>query len=155
MDDRLIEAFRAATANTFRDMFGIEVAASKPTELTAKMEEHSWDITALVGMAGEVQGIVGIRLPGSVVSALLEKSGIEVGDQGERSSMQSGLVAEMSNIIAGGAASSAEGLEFEIAPPVVVRGPNHRIDWPAIGPVISMTFSSSVGPFEVAVCAKS
>ena len=154
MDDRIIEAFRGATGSTFRDMFGLEVTASKPTELTAK-DGHSWDITALVGLAGEVQGIVAIRLPGAVVSALLEKSGIEVGGESERTSMQSGLVGEMSNIIAGGASSSVAGLEFEIAPPVVVRGPNHRIDWPAIGPVISIAFSSPVGPFEVAVCAKS
>ncbi len=154
MDERLIEAFRGATTNTFRDMFGVEVSASKPTELSAK-DGHSWDITALVGLAGEVQGVVAIRLPGPVVTALLEKSGIEVADEGERSSMQSGLVGEMSNIIAGGASSGAAGLEFEIAPPVVVRGPNHRIDWPAIGPVISIAFSSPVGPFEVAICAKS
>lgn len=150
MDQRLLEAFRAATSTTFKDMFGVEVVASVPLELTPS-DGHEWDITGLVGLAGEVHGVVAIRLPSKVVVALLEKSGVEGG--AEAASMLGGLVGEMSNIIAG-AASSSGGPEFEIAPPVVVRGPNHRIDWPAIGPVISIKYSSPVGPFELAICAK-
>ncbi|HUX38294.1 MAG TPA: chemotaxis protein CheX [Rectinemataceae bacterium] len=153
MDERLLEAFRGSTAATFRDMFGVEVKASAPTELAAN-DGHVWDITALVGLAGEVHGVLAIRLPASVVSALLEKSGVETNSEAELSAMQSGLVGEMSNIIAGSASSSAGGLEFEIAPPVVVRGPNHHIDWPNIGPVIAINFSTPVGPFELAACVK-
>ena len=153
MDDRLLEAFRGATSATFRDMFGVEVSASTP-EALPEHDGHSWDITGLVGLAGEVHGVVAIRLPGSVVSSLLEKSGVDLDGEGEIAALQSGLVGEMSNIIAGAASSAAGGLEFEIAPPVVVRGPNHHIDWPAIGPVIAIAFTTSVGPFEVAICAK-
>jgi len=153
MDKRLLDAFRGTTTATFRDMFGVEAIAAEPAELSAN-DGHVWDITGLVGLAGQVHGVVAIRLTGPVVSSLLEKSGVDMGDAGELAAMQSGLVGEMSNIIAGGASSASGGLEFEIAPPVVVSGPNHRIDWPSIGPVISLAFSTPVGPFEVSICAK-
>lgn len=153
MDQRLLGAFGDATTSTFRDMFGLEVRAAAPVTGSAD-GGHRWDITGLVGLAGELHGVVAIRLPSSLVSALLEKSGLELGGEGELSSMQSGLVGEMSNIIAGAASSGPGAPQFEIAPPVIVRGPNHRIDWPNIGPVLSISYSTDLGPFELDLCAK-
>jgi chemotaxis protein CheX len=73
---------------------------------------------------------------------------------GEKGALENGLVGEVTNIIAGNASSSMSGFEFEIAPPVVVRGPNHLISWPAIGPVVAMVFSTPNGSFEIDLCAR-
>jgi len=150
MDDRLLGAFRTAAQSTFKDMFGIDAVAKAPVELSAH-GEHGWDITGLLGMAGQVHGVVAFRLPGSLAAALLAKTGV---DEGDRRSLESGLVGEVTNIIAGSASSNISGFEFEIAPPVVVRGPNHKIDWPSIAPVIALGFTTPDGSFEIDLCAK-
>ncbi|MEI6387577.1 MAG: chemotaxis protein CheX [Spirochaetota bacterium] len=152
MDERLLSAFRSSAEGTFRDMFGIEAKAGKPVEISSN-GEHGWDITGLLGMAGQVQGVFAFRLPGSLAEALLAKSGVEVGGD-DQTSLASGLVGEITNIIAGTASSVEGGHEFDIAPPVVVRGPNHCIDWPNIGPVVAITFSTPDGSFEIDICAK-
>jgi CheY-specific phosphatase CheX len=60
----------------------------------------------------------------------------------------------MTNIIAGAAISAMSDLQIEIAPPVVVRGPNHKIGWPAIGPVQAVSFEFAAGVFEVDLCVR-
>ncbi len=63
----------------------------------------------------------------------------------------------MTNIIAGSAISAMPGLDMEIAPPVVVRGPNHKIGWPSIAPVVALTFvlpGRDSGGFEVDLCIR-
>jgi chemotaxis protein CheX len=156
MDQKLLGAFTSAARNTFKDMFGIDVQTKVPVEL-APHGEHGWDITGLIGIAGQVHGVVAFRLPGKLATALLAKSGVDSPAEPDRRSLESGLVGEVTNIIAGGASSGLAGeagYEFEIAPPVVVRGPNHKIDWPSIAPVISMGFTTPDGPFEIDLCAK-
>jgi CheY-specific phosphatase CheX len=60
----------------------------------------------------------------------------------------------MTNIIAGSAISAIHGLDIEIAPPVVIRGPNHKIGWPAIAPVVALEFTLPSGRFEIDLCIK-
>ena len=103
-------------------------------------EDHGWDLTGLVGLAGQAQGVVAIRLTQSLVAGLLAGSGVAAGGDEERSQLEGGLVGEMTNIIAGSAISAIHRLDMEIVPPVVVRGPNHKIGWPAIAPVIALSF---------------
>ena len=153
MDEKLLDAFRGATLSTFKDMFGVDATAEAPLELDAN-DDHGWDLTGLVGIAGQVQGVVGFRLTGKLAKVLLEKSGVDVSGEGSTRAMENGLVGEITNIIAGGASSALSGFEFEIAPPVVIRGPNHKISWPAIAPVLGMGFTSSAGRFEIDLCAK-
>jgi chemotaxis protein CheX len=150
MDDKLLGAFRSAAQSTFKEMFAVDAVAKSPVELSSH-GEHGWDITGLLGIAGQVHGVVAFRLPASLASALLAKSGV---DEGDKRSLESGLVGEVTNIIAGSASSNISGYEFEIAPPVVVRGPNHKIDWPSIAPVIALGFTTPDGPFEIDICAK-
>ncbi len=151
MDDRLLKAFQAAAISTFKDMFGVEATAGAPFEIAAD-NEHGWDITGLIGLAGQVHGVVAFRLTSDLARSLLVKSGVEIGS--DLRSLESGLVGEMTNIIAGNASSGASGFEFEIAPPVVVRGTGHKINWPSIAPVLAAGFTTPDGNFEVDLCAK-
>jgi len=153
MEDKLLNSFRTAAQATFKDMFGVDAAAKAAIELDAN-DDHGWDVTGLLGIAGQVHGVVAFRLTAALASALLVKSGVEVSSDGDRKALESGLVGEVTNIIAGSASSSLSGLEFEIAPPVVVRGPNHKINWPSIAPVMAVGFSTPDGPFEIDLCAK-
>ena len=152
MDQGFVTAFTDASRNTFRDMFGIDATFKGARELSSS-EEHGWELTGLVGLAGKVQGVVAVRFPVELVARLLAGTGVAIGSDAERRQLEGGLVGEICNIVAGAAASSG-GLDFEIAPPVVVRGPNHKIGWPNIAPVISLGFGADSSAFEVDVCAK-
>jgi len=153
MDDTLLAAFRSAALDTFKNMFGVDAKAATPVELAAA-DEHGWDITGLLGIAGQVHGVVAFRLTSSLAAALLARSGVEASNDGDGRALESGLVGEVTNIIAGTATSSLSQFEIEIAPPVVVRGPNHKINWPAIAPVMAQGFTTSEGTFEIDLCAK-
>jgi chemotaxis protein CheX len=153
MDDKLLKSFQSAALNTFKDMFGVDAKAQAPVELSAN-DEHGWDITGLLGIAGQVQGVFAFRLTSNLATALLNKSGVDVAIDGDRRALEGGLVGEVTNIIAGSASSGMSGYEFEIAPPVVVRGPNHKINWPAIAPVFAVGFATPDGAFEIDICAK-
>jgi chemotaxis protein CheX len=153
MEKALVAAFAQAAKNTFKDMFGIEVAESGARELVGS-EDHGWDITGLVGLAGQAQGVVAIRLTQSLVSSLLAGSGVAASGGEESRQLESGFVGEMTNIIAGSAVSAIRDLDMEIAPPVIVRGVNHKIGWPNIAPVVAISFEFPSGSFEVDLCIK-
>jgi chemotaxis protein CheX len=152
MDERLTKAFSSAAVGAFKDMFGLAASAGPVVELVPG-GTHGWDITGLVGLAGQGQGIVGIRLTRSLVAKLLVHSGV-VAAEGEMRELEGGLVGELTNIIAGQAISALAGLDIEIAPPVVIRGPNHSISWPNIAPVLQMPFKLPDGAFEIDLCMK-
>jgi chemotaxis protein CheX len=157
MDASIVAAFSQAAINTFKDMFGLEAVESGSRELDAS-KKHGWDLTGLLGLAGQAQGVIAIRLTQSLAVGLLADSGVAAGDDEERRQLESGLVGEVTNIIAGSAISAIHDLDIEIAPPVVVRGHNHMIDWPAIAPVVALSYKvpgkGSSGNFEVDLCIK-
>jgi len=154
MDDKLVDAFRASAQSTFMEMFGIAATAESP-RIVDNSEDHGWDITGLVGLAGEAQGVVAVRLTHMLATSLLEGSGVVANSDKERRELETGLVGELTNIVAGAAISALTGQNVEIAPPVIIRGPNHHIGWPAIAPVIGISFGLPVGGFEVDLCVKS
>jgi chemotaxis protein CheX len=154
MDTRIIAAFAQAAKGTFKDMFGIEAVDGGIAELSGSDENHGWDITGLIGIAGQAQGIVAIRLNQSVLSNLLSGSGVKAGGVLEGRQLESGLVGEIMNIIAGQAVSAIRDINIEIAPPVVVRGPNHKVGWPNVAPVMALSFTIPMGSFEIDLCVK-
>jgi chemotaxis protein CheX len=153
MENDIAAVFAQAAKRTFKDMFGIEATRSGAREL-AGSEDHGWDITGLVGIAGQVQGVVAVRLKQSIVASLLAGTGVAASGAEEGRQLEGGLVGEMTNIIVGSAVSAMRDLEIQIAPPVIVRGPNHKIGWPNIGPVVAVSFEFPAGSFEVDLCTK-
>jgi chemotaxis protein CheX len=153
MDASIVAAFNEAAKSTFKDMFGLLAVETGSREL-GPSEDHGWDLSGLLGLAGQAQGVIAIRLTQALVAGLLAGSGVASGGDEERGQLEGGLVGEMTNIIAGSAISAIKGLDIEIAPPVVIRGPNHRIGWPAIAPVIATTYKLPLGSFEIDLCIK-
>jgi len=153
VDNPLVETARASVREVFKDMFGLD-AAPGAVRVGGQSPTHGWDISGLVGLAGQAQGIIAVRMPSALAAAMLERSGVEPGDERERREMTGHLVAEFTNIVAGHASSAIQGHEVDISPPVVVRGPNHQIAWPDIAPVNVLPFSTPSGDFEIVVCLK-
>ncbi len=153
MDETLAKAFRASAITTFKDMFGL-AAEPEPLRALAPDEDHGWDITGLIGLAGQAQGVMAVRLTTPLIRSLLAGTGVESSNDAERRELEGGLVGELTNIIAGHATSALSAINIEIAPPVVIRGANHRIGWPNIAPVEQLRFRLPDGGFEVDLCIK-
>jgi chemotaxis protein CheX len=153
VEKRVIEVFTESTRNTFREMFGLEAVFTGSRDIAGETD-HGWDMTGLVGLAGQAQGVVALRLTLGLLDGLLDGSGIEVASSEERVQLSGGLVGEITNIVAGSATSALKGLDVTIAPPVVIRGPSHEIGWPAIAPVIALGFRLPAGSFELDLCIR-
>lgn len=152
MESTFVAAFSDSAQATFRDMFGLSAVDSGSREL-GRSEEHGWDVTGLVGIAGKAQGAVALRLSQTMLASLLECTGVGA-DAADKKQLESALVGELINIIAGHAISALSSIEMDIAPPVIVRGPNHKIGWPYLAPVEAISFTLPSGAFELDLCIK-
>jgi chemotaxis protein CheX len=151
MEVTIINPFLVSTMNLFTNMFGITVTAGTPYLLEGEIQ-HRWEISGILGLTGDYQGLVAFRIPRMLGDRMLEKSGVETKTEAERKDTVYGMVAEMTNIIAGNASSAIDHVSIDISPPLVIRGENHQITWPKGMPVIGIPFTSPNGPFEVNVC---
>ncbi len=155
MSVSFINPFLASTMNLFTEMFQITPEMGKPFVLDL-LGNHRWEISGVIGLTGQANGIVVIRLPHMLSTKLLEKSGVEVPqDPQELEQIINEMVGEFVNIIAGNALSQLGHLKIDVSPPFTIQGHNHSIAWPTkLGPIISIPFHTKHGPFEVDVCFK-
>lgn len=153
MDVTIINPFLTAALNVFANMFKIEATPGAPY-LLEEATKHRWEISGILGLTGDYQGLVGFRLPRLLGDKMLEKSGIVTKTEEERQETVYGMIGELTNIIAGNASSAIDHASIDISPPVVILGENHHIAWPKTMPVVAIPFTTPNGPFEVDVCFK-
>ncbi|MBO4732193.1 MAG: chemotaxis protein CheX [Spirochaetaceae bacterium] len=153
MNAKIINPFLSAGLSTFESMFSIAPTNKEPYLLQVDMG-HPWEISGLLGITGDYNGIVAFRLHKILSLKMLELSGMTVANKDEQEEMATGLVSEFTNIIAGNAVSMIPDVNLKVSPPVTVSGRNHVISWPRNYPVIAIPFVTKHGPFEVDVCFK-
>ena len=153
MNAKIINPFLSAGLSTFESMFSIAPENKEPYLLQVDMG-HPWEISGLLGVTGDYNGIVAFRLHKILSLKMLELSGMSVANKDEQEEMATGLVSEFTNIIAGNAVSMIPDVNLKVSPPVTVSGRNHVISWPRNYPVIAIPFVTKHGPFEVDVCFK-
>ncbi len=103
-----VQPFFDAAGAVFSQMFGVDAKGSVPRTLQGS-EDHGWEISGILGVAGSAQGVVALRFPSTVVDAMLKASGVETSGEQDRLATASGLVAEMVNIISGNAIGARHG----------------------------------------------
>lgn len=153
MDVSIINPFLTAALNLFENMFNITAQPGTPYILGDEVK-HRWEISGILGITGDYQGLVGFRLPRLLADKMLQKSGITTKTEEERLETLYGMIGELTNIIAGNASSEINHAKIDISPPVVILGENHQIAWPQTMPVVGIPFSTPNGPFEVEICFK-
>lgn len=153
MDVAIINPFLTAAMNLFSNMFNLTAQAGTPFILEG-YSKHRWEISGILGVTGDYQGLVSFRLPRLLADKMLQKSGVVTETEEERTETVHGMIGEMTNIIAGNASSAIDHAVIDISPPVVIIGENHQIAWPKNMPVIAIPFTTESGPFEVDVCFK-
>ena len=113
-------------------------------KMKKKRECIRYDISGIIGLAGDVRGSVVISFPKlvalKVVSDFLHQEIKIFGDD------VIDTIGELINIITGNAKKDLENYKIMISLPSIVKGPNHQINWMQGVPVITIPFESKYGP---------
>ncbi len=148
-----INAFIESTINALKTMVMI---TPKRDKISVKKdgESASFDISGLIGLAGEAVGSVVLSFPEETALKVVSNF---IGE--ELTTVDSDVldaIGELTNIIAGGAKKifSERGYSFKISIPNVVHGKDHKINRPKDVPCISVTFTSDAGPFAIEISLK-
>lgn len=149
MDTKYIEPFVEATIKIFEEFYK-ETPEMKNPFLFNKSEDLGWDLSAVIGIAGETKGVITISFSKKMVTELTERLvGYKVEDIDDDVIDSTG---EVVNIIAGNAKKGLEQFRLVISLPSIVRGEGHQISWPSNSmPIITIPFSISLGTFHVSV----
>ena len=147
MDAKIVNAFLTAGMNAFQNMFGIQ-AQPKEAHLLDFRSGHPWDISGVLCIRGNCNGIVCFRLHKILATKMLQLSCVNCKPE-EFLNMEKELVMEFTNIISGNAVSELKDIYLDITPPKIITGHNHEISWSKNIPVIAIPFYTEKDPFEV------
>jgi len=141
--------FIEAVEGAFQQLFQCEPEALTPY-LVRKEEVLDWDISGIIGIAGEAKGLVVLSFPADLAKTLTTELTGAV-----KTALDDDVtdaVGELVNIIAGNAKRGLEEFQLLLSLPSIVRGPSHQVTWPS-GPVpiITVPFSTPQGHFSLSV----
>ena len=147
MDIKHIDPFITATVGVFRDLFGEEPGYLNPY-LLERGGTHDWEVSGIIGIAGDSRGVVVVSFAKSLAKALTAKlTGVaEASDED-----MVDAVGEIVNIIAGNAKKGLEQYRLNISLPAIVSGTNHAISWPSDTPIVGIPFKLKEGKFHLSV----
>ena len=150
MDTQIINPFLIATIEVFDEMFNYKAECGKP--FIQKLERgHRWEVSGIIGIVGDSEGILVLRLTKSFAMKLVQATGLEYQDEEEFEDLLRGLIGELVNIISGKAISKLLDKDVDITPPITIQGINHSITWPNLAPIIALPFFTPHGSFEVQI----
>lgn len=141
LDTYLIEA----TLEVFASMIFIEITPEPAID--APVSVFVPNISSLIGLAGDMKGILGIHCPEKVALAITSSMlGMEVDALGEDAK---DAIGEIANMVAGGLkeALSGEGKKIELAIPTTVIGQSLRTSGLAGASRLMLPFSCEHGRF--------
>ncbi|MGL1891763.1 MAG: chemotaxis protein CheX [Spirochaetaceae bacterium] len=147
MNDIINKNFIDITLNIFEKLFNTKLTAEEPYIVDSK--NHDWDISGVVGVVGDYEGVVTIRLKQDAASKLLEKTRIESPDVAAKWNLTNDMIGEIVNNIAGNVLSEISKDKFIHSVPITIQGENHILQWPKTAPIVAIPFSLEFGLLEV------
>ncbi len=147
-----INPFIQATVDALSVM--AQVTAEKDSVSIKEDNLATYDISGIIGLAGEVIGSVVLSFPRATACKVVSKF---LGDKKVTLDAEAqDAVGELTNMVAGGAKRdlAAHHLGFKIGIPNVVVGQGHAVVRPKNVPTVCVHFDSSEGPFVLEVCLK-
>ena len=147
MNNKINENFINITKNIFYKLFSTEINAGEAYVVEKK--NHEWDISGVVGVVGDYEGVISIRLLQSTASELLEKSRVDSPEISVRWNLINDMIGEVVNNIAGNVLSNISKTQFTHSVPITIQGENHILQWPKAAPIIAIPFKMEYGVLEV------
>lgn len=143
MKKEYIMPFVDATQAVFQDFFGITPELDTPY-LVKKEETLNWDISGIIGIAGESRGVVVVSINAQVAMLLTSRLVGKTITALDNDVIDT--IGEITNIIAGNAKKGFEDCRLKISLPSIVKGREHEIFWPKQDiPIISIPFTIPEG----------
>jgi len=152
MKAEYVNPFITSTSEVFKTMINIEPTRG---ELYVKTSEKlPYDISGIIGLAGEASGFVIISMTQSLALKCMENFIGEKKDEIDEDVMDA--IGEILNMIAGGAKQifSKAGTRFKISIPNVVVGKDHIVGKQKNVQSLGMTFSVGDETFVIEVALK-
>ena len=147
MENKINESFIDITKNIFKKLFNTDLETGKI--YTVEEKSHQWDISGVVGVVGDFEGVVSIRLKNDTASKLLEKSKVDNPEISVRWNLINDMIGEVVNNITGNVLSEISKNKFRHSVPVTVQGENHLLQWPKAAPIVAIEFIMDYGTLEV------
>lgn len=122
MDPTYIIPFIKSAKNVFETMFQMPLECGAPA--VKSDAGSSYDVSAIIGFAGEVEGAVVLSFPESIARRIVT---LFVGSEVSSKEELSDAVGELVNMIAGGAKAQFMGKKVSISCPSVVIGSGHIV----------------------------
>jgi len=145
-----VNPFIRSVSNLFQTLFKCSVER-REVALKRRLPPN-FDIVALTGLSGGVRGLVAMAFPARTALAIVSRAYNEriiiVDDR------VLDTVAECVNIVAGGALSElahAAGTPIVLSLPVVIRGSDFSLEYPALRNWVEVPFISELGPFSIRI----
>ncbi len=152
MNVKYINPFITATQSVFKTFLNSEATPGKPYIFDRDTEQGMWEISGIIGLAGEIIGVVIISFPKILalkLISILEDEHITIIDDSVVD-----MVGEIVNIIAGNAKKDLEQHQIAISLPTVVRGPKHSFPHLSGSPMVAIPFTCEQGEFNLIVSMK-
>ena len=150
MDVQYVNPFIESVQQLFTTMLGCE--ATRGDISLADESRDLGGIIALIGFSGPASGMLAISFPIETAMAMASRMlGTEITVMDE---MVSDAVAEMVNIIGGGAKAGFTEDDQEpinLGLPTVVRGSNYTVDYPTNSIWIEVPFESELGCLSIRI----
>ncbi len=125
--EKYVQPFINTCGKVFRDFIGLEITASTP-HFVEQNGANEWDISGIIGLAGEAQGAVVLSLKKDLALKLTERLTGTV--QTETNEDVFDAVGEIINIIAGNVKKDLEEMfQLVISLPTIIEGQNHNMVW--------------------------
>jgi len=143
-----IEPFIEATVGLFRNMLSMEVEYLTPYLLNRE-SHHEWEVSGIIGIAGDAKGVVVISFSSNLAAMLTSKLVHRQVEPDDPDVVDA--VGELVNIIAGNAKKGLEQYRLSISLPSIVSGLDHRISWQSEVPIVGIPFKVAGGSFHLSV----
>lgn len=148
MDVRFINPFILSVRRVFQTMLATEVKVGRPNVIVAKQESTA-DVSAVIGLSGDVVGCVILSLPMPTAEAVGSKfAGIEL--TRDHPDFADAL-GELANMVAGQAKAQLDGMHVSISLPSVIVGSDHVVSQSRQWPRLHLPCECPLGTFIVEV----
>lgn len=148
MDSTYIVPFIKSAKNLFETMFSIPLTCGTPT---VKEGGASYDVSAIIGFTGEVEGAVVLSFPEAVARRLVS---LFTGSEPASQEALCDAVGELANMVAGGAKANFPNKKVSISCPSVVIGSKHVVQGKKDMVTVSIPASSDCGEFAIEVAVR-
>lgn len=148
MDVRYINPFVDAVGAVFTTMLHLQPA--RKTLKVSPTEPPGQQLTSIIGISGQVHGVVALRFPPQtallLAGRLLGTTFTELNDE------VIDAVAEMVNMVAGNAKAKFDhDPPLQLGLPTVVEGQGYRLKYPTGAFWLEVPFETDAGPFSLEV----